>query len=141
MGFFSVPEWLQSLVAQLVKASPACLIGILVLGAGAYTYSTQTFAKASELQDFKEVLMTRLAVTDTQAIVRELQTQIRTKEREIADLAMVLGSMNAHSGSYDTLNNRIFTLKQDLEDLKAKLTEATADQIQARQAFARASGK
>ena len=141
MGFFTVPEYLKEPLRQLLQASPACLIGILVLGAGGYTWSMQTFAKSPELQGFKEVLIARLAVTDTQAIVREVQAQIRTKEREISDLEMVVSGMNAPTAARQTLSDRVFTLKQDLDDLKTKLAQALTDQQNARQDFAKASAK
>lgn len=64
--------------------------------------------------------------------VQDINASIRSLEREIADLEMVLAEMpNPEGDSGNVLRNRVLAVQQDLDSMRAELPEALRDQTEA----------
>jgi ElaB/YqjD/DUF883 family membrane-anchored ribosome-binding protein len=69
-----------------------------------------------------------------------MQSQIRAKEREIADLEMVISEMeHPNSDSGNVLRNRAFAAKQDLSELKSQIQQALTLRAEAERKYRQAA--
>jgi TolA-binding protein len=147
-----LPAWAIQLGERIAKTAPMCASGILLMGALLFSYSAQNYASAADLQDLSttinqnfNVLLCRLNLSDAERVVSDVQGQIRQKEREIADLEIVISDIalssivGTGSTSQNTLRDRAFELNQDLTELRARLDARIRDQQRARDALADAS--
>ena len=132
-------EWVK-------KASPTCLALVLCSIVAAYVYAGETFATKQSVEELRgaitrgfEAMGARMDLSDADNRVRDIQAQIRLKEREIADLEMVINEMeNPASDSGNVLRNRAFAAKQDLAELQGRLTSAVQAQTEALRKYSQA---
>lgn len=118
-------EWIK-------RASPACAALVLVATVSMALYAESRYSTKTEIQQGFTVLGARMDLSDAQNTVRDLQGQIRAKEREIADLEMVILEMGPMAGdSANVLRSRAFTSRQDLAELQSRLSSAQSQQIEA----------
>lgn len=137
-------------MAAVVDKAPLCAFLVLLLGATGYVYAGRYFATRAELESKVEdlssqisqgfnLMSARLDLSDADKLVSDLQNQIRLKEREIADLEMVIREIeNPNSESANLLKNRIFVARQDAVELQARLNRAVQQQQLATQQLRRA---
>jgi hypothetical protein len=143
-----MPLWAIAVFEKIMKTAPACFAGIILMGACLYAYTTQNYASAKDLQDLSEsidknfnVLLTRMNLSDAERVVADVQDQIRQKEKEIADLEMVISDValsavvGTGSESQSVLRDRAFVLKQDLSELRGALAAKERDLQRARDAL------
>ena len=83
-------------------------------------------------------LTARMNLSDVQGVVRDIQDQIRQKEREIADLDMVIAEIDGNSDSASLLRARAFSLRQELTELKSRLTAEQTSLAEARRSYQQA---
>lgn len=133
-----------NLVVNLVKSKGglSCFVLICVLGVGGYVYADKTFASAQSVENLNNTieagfrsLTARMNLSDVQGVVRDIQEQIRQKEREIADLDMVIAEIDPNSDSASLLRARAFTMKQELASLRSRLTDEQQALVEARRAY------
>lgn len=133
-----------NLVVNLVKSKGglSCFVLICVLGVGGYVYADKTFASAQSVENLNNTieagfrsLTARMNLSDVQGVVRDIQEQIRQKEREIADLDMVIAEIDPNSDSASLLRARAFTMKQELASLRSRLTDEQQALLEARRAY------
>jgi hypothetical protein len=143
-----MPAWALTVFEKIMKTAPACLAGILLMGGMLFVYTSQNYASASDLTELSEsidknftVLLTRMNLSDAERVVADVQGQIRQKEREIADLELVISDMaltaviGTGSESQSVLRERAFELKQDLSELRSRLAARERDLQLARESM------
>lgn len=129
------------------KVSPVCLLTLFIMGGAGYNYAGQTFATKASVDELRESIDhgftsigTRIDYSDADSRVRDVQQQIRLKEREIADLEMVISEMeNPQSDSGNVLKNRAFAAKQDLDELRGQAQQAQAARAEAERKYRESS--
>lgn len=140
-----MPVWALGVFEKLMKTMPACFVGIMVMGGLLYMNTAQNYASAKDLEELSNsidknftVLLTRMNLSDAERVVADVQSQIRQKEKEIADLELVISDMaltaviGTGSESQSVLRERAFELKQDLSELRSRLAARERDLQHAR---------
>ena len=129
------------------KVSPVCLLTLFIMGGAGYNYAGETFATKASVDALAETIDhgftsigARIDYSDADSRVRDMQSQIRLKEREIADLEMVIAEMdNPSSDSGNVLRNRAFAARQDLEELRSQIQQAMTVRAEAERKYRDAS--
>lgn len=130
-------------VELIRRASPACLVVVLTAAYMGYVYAGQTFATRESVESLERsidhgfaAIGARIDFSDADGRVRDIQGQIRAKEREIADIEMVLADLaNPSDESTNVLKSRVFSSKQDLQELRDQLTAAMAAKTEAERKY------
>ncbi len=116
---------------KMARLAPACGAGIVLMGLCLFMYANTNLVKAEDFNTFQNgmeknfaLLMNRMSVSDADQVVRDIQGQVRAKEKEIDDMRMVLTTLEPRTDPYKTISARIFSLQQDLNDLNLRLSES-----------------
>lgn len=149
-------EVIQRTWMKALEKGPACAMWALLLAVlsvtAAYVYAERSYAGAADvdnqikqlaksIEHGFEAIGARLDLYDAENLVRDLQAQVRQKEREIAALEMVITELPDAGDSGDVLRAQIFVLRQDLSEIKARLSAEQQNMLEARRAFGRASSR
>lgn len=125
--------------------APLCLIMMLVLAVVGWSWSTKTFADRDEFmaanaetRNTMNAQFTKLfgilELTELEGKVQELESAIQQAESDKADLEMVLASMGATAEGREILDQRVFSLTQEIASLNRSLDSAQVELREARQA-------
>lgn len=134
-----MPAWIPTLLEMLKgKTTPACLAGIVALGAAGYAYAETRLAEmdmrvsglAVVVERGFERQALRLSLSDLERDIDVTDERIRDSERDAADLEMLAESVPDPT----LLQARVRELRQDIQTMQRELT---ADEAEARMLRAR----
>lgn len=127
-----MPAWIPTLLELLKgKTTPACLAGIVALGAAGYTYaegrlsemSTRVDSLAATVELGFEKQALRLSLSDLERDIDVTDERIRDAERDAADLEMLAETVPDPS----LLQARVRELRQDIQTMQRELTADEAE--------------
>lgn len=125
---------LEAILNWLWNKAPGCALALFVSLASIWIFSQNTFATTEDVDRRFEAIILRLDVSDATNTVTDLQSQVRQKEREVADLEVILADIPPGDAA-NTLRSRVFTIRQDLSELRSTLAAESQALQQARREY------
>jgi hypothetical protein len=135
-------EWLYQ---KMTQAGQACTLLVLLSLAAGYSYAGKYLATRAEVTQMEQsiskgfaVLSARIDLSDADGRVRDSLNQVRAKERELADLEMVMQEIDSNDAA-TILRNRVFSTRQELGELNQRLAEAVQNRQEAERVYRQVS--